>query len=192
MISEFDKTQICIKCGHEWNDEFATKCPACDSALVTDYISKGIGLESSVIRELSEFAVAEKWRTEDFSDLLEVDFELAQRLQVAVSELDFLHFSNETIHCGDIRKIRRILAAYRVLILGIQGIAVKEDNCCECGSRRFMGHQVVRMDVIVDENGRFHSNLPGGSEGAIYDSETPYEPFACMICGNEYQALPIG
>lgn len=54
---------------------------------------------------------------------------------------------------------------------------------CVCGCNRFIGHQVVRMDVIVNGNNDFEEQLE------IYDSETPYGPYTCTNCGKEYDEL---
>ena len=63
-------------------------------------------------------------------------------------------------------------------------------QCPFCGSKRFIGHQLIRADVYVDENGDFDGNLPGGLEAAIYDSEKPYGPFTCIKCSEEFNELP--
>lgn len=49
--------------------------------------------------------------------------------------------------------------------------------CPKCGARRFIAHQVVRMDVIVDGDNNWEES------GKIYDSETPYGPYECENCG---------
>lgn len=61
--------------------------------------------------------------------------------------------------------------------------------CKFCKNSRFIGHQMVRTDVLVDEKGDFSDNLPGGLESHIYDSEHPYGPFTCTQCGAEYDEL---
>lgn len=58
-------------------------------------------------------------------------------------------------------------------------------TCCKCGFNRFIAHQLVRMDVIVDENNYFEESVEGG----IYDCETPYGPYTCTNCGAEYDSL---
>lgn len=63
-------------------------------------------------------------------------------------------------------------------------------KCPKCGSDRFYGHQVLRADVIVDENGEFLENPECGLEAAIYDSGNPYGPFTCVKCGAEYSEIP--
>lgn len=63
-------------------------------------------------------------------------------------------------------------------------------RCPFCGSKRFIGHQLIRADVYVDENGTYDDNLPGGLETHIYDSERPYGPFTCDKCGHEFDELP--
>lgn len=62
-------------------------------------------------------------------------------------------------------------------------------KCKCCGGSRFIGHQILRADILVDENGKFADNLFGGLEPNIYDSEKPYGPFTCMNCGAEYNTL---
>lgn len=44
---------------------------------------------------------------------------------------------------------------------------------CSCGSNRFLAHQLLRVNVIVDEHGEFEADLPEGLESSIYDSEPP-------------------
>lgn len=60
---------------------------------------------------------------------------------------------------------------------------------CKCGNNRFYAHQLVRLDVVVDENGAFDSNLYDNAEAAIYDTEKPYGPFTCTVCNREYDEL---
>ena len=50
---------------------------------------------------------------------------------------------------------------------------------CECGCNRFIGHQLVWVEVIVNGNNDFEEQLE------IYDSETPYGPYTCTNCGKE-------
>ena len=57
---------------------------------------------------------------------------------------------------------------------------------CICGNNRFYAHQLVRLDVVVDENCAFDSNLYDNAEAAIYDAEKPYGPFTCTVCNREY------
>ncbi len=61
--------------------------------------------------------------------------------------------------------------------------------CKICGKNQFIGHQIIRADVLVSGNGEFEGNLPGGLEGHIYDAEKPYGPFTCVCCGTEYDEL---
>lgn len=60
---------------------------------------------------------------------------------------------------------------------------------CICGNNKFIGHQIIRADVIVSENGDFDDNLECGLESAVYDAERPYGPFICTICGAEYDEV---
>lgn len=55
---------------------------------------------------------------------------------------------------------------------------------CKCGNDKFIGHQLVRMDVLVDADNHFLA------QKEIYDSETPYGPFSCTVCGAEYENIP--
>jgi len=65
---------------------------------------------------------------------------------------------------------------------------MKTITCCSiCGCEQFTANQVCHMEVIVDGNGEFESNVPGG----IYSSEVPFEPFICKGCGAEFNELPI-
>lgn len=59
---------------------------------------------------------------------------------------------------------------------------------CKCGNDKFYVHQLVYLDVIVDEKGEFHSNLEDIA-AAIYDSERPYGPYTCTKCEAEYDSL---
>lgn len=61
--------------------------------------------------------------------------------------------------------------------------------CKICGKNQFIGHQIIRADVLVSGKGEFEGNLPGGLEGHIYDAEKPYGPFTCVCCGAEYDEL---
>lgn len=60
---------------------------------------------------------------------------------------------------------------------------------CECGNDKFFGHQLLRADIIVSENGEFDANIGDNLESNIYDSETPYGPFECTKCGKVYESL---
>lgn len=62
-------------------------------------------------------------------------------------------------------------------------------KCKFCGNDEFVAHQIIRADVVVDENGEFDRNLEGGLEAHIYDAEKPYGPYTCTICGTEYDEL---
>lgn len=62
-------------------------------------------------------------------------------------------------------------------------------KCLVCGNNQFCAHQVVRMDVICDENGTFLSNVSENPAADIYDVEKPYGPFTCTLCGAEYDEL---
>ena len=60
---------------------------------------------------------------------------------------------------------------------------------CTCGNDRFIGHQIIRVDVIVGADGSFLENVTGRLEDSIYDAERPYGPFTCTSCGKEYEEL---
>ena len=63
---------------------------------------------------------------------------------------------------------------------------------CVCGNDKFIGHQVVRADIVVNQDGDFDSNLECGLDAAVYDTEDPYGPFTCTACGKEYDELMSG
>ena len=60
---------------------------------------------------------------------------------------------------------------------------------CKCGCNRFYGHQLLRVDVICDEEGNYLEDITDGLSAAIYDAEDPYGPFQCVECGAEYDEL---
>ena len=60
---------------------------------------------------------------------------------------------------------------------------------CICGNDRFIGHQIIRADVIVGADGSFQENVTDRLEDSIYDAEKPYGPFTCPACGREYDEL---
>lgn len=62
---------------------------------------------------------------------------------------------------------------------------------CSCGGCRFIAHQLIRADIVVNERGEFEENLPGGLEANVYDAVTPYGPFVCDTCGREYDELTV-
>lgn len=60
-------------------------------------------------------------------------------------------------------------------------------KCPVCGNEKnFIGHQVIRADVIVDGDGSFSRNLACGLDAAVYDSGRPYGPFSCVACHHEF------
>lgn len=62
--------------------------------------------------------------------------------------------------------------------------------CPFCKNDQFFGHQLVRMDVLVDEDGDYvDSDNTGGN---IYDAEKPYGPFTCTKCGAVFEDLNDG
>lgn len=58
-------------------------------------------------------------------------------------------------------------------------------KCPICGGNRWIAHQLVRMDVIVDGENNYEESVEGG----IYDSETPYGPYTCTNCNYETDEL---
>ena len=52
---------------------------------------------------------------------------------------------------------------------------------CKCGNDKFYAHQLVRLDVIVDEDGTFDRNMYDNAEAAIYDAEKPYGPVTIYL-----------
>lgn len=63
-------------------------------------------------------------------------------------------------------------------------------KCPYCGGETFAAHQKCYIDVIVDGDNMFLSNLQeGGADKSIYESEDPYGPYACLECGAEFDEL---
>ena len=62
--------------------------------------------------------------------------------------------------------------------------------CSKCGNDKFMGYQVCRHDVVVDDQNNYVEELTGDSDADIYDAETPYGPYTCMRCKTPYDTLP--
>ena len=58
-------------------------------------------------------------------------------------------------------------------------------KCPHCNNERFIAHQLVRMDVVVDGNNSFLEQKD------IYDSEKPYGPYSCTECGYEFDELEL-
>ena len=58
-------------------------------------------------------------------------------------------------------------------------------KCPICGCPEFLAHQIVRVDVVVNGDGDFIENVPGG----VYDAEKPYGPFTCCSCGWTFSEL---
>jgi hypothetical protein len=61
---------------------------------------------------------------------------------------------------------------------------------CKCGCNEFYAHQIARVDIIVDGDNQFIQNTcePEGAL-SVFDSETPYGPYACKACGEEYDEI---
>jgi len=59
-------------------------------------------------------------------------------------------------------------------------------SCKKCGGERFYGHQVCRMDVIVDgENNYLEPMTPKNISADVYDSSKPYGSYTCVKCNEE-------
>lgn len=43
------------------------------------------------------------------------------------------------------------------------------------------------MDIVVGQDNEFLENV-GSADEAIYDSERPYGPYTCTVCGKEYDS----
>ena len=54
---------------------------------------------------------------------------------------------------------------------------------CSCGNDKFAAHQRCYHDVIVNSRNSFDEDL------RIYESEHPYGPYTCMVCGTQYEEL---
>jgi len=65
-------------------------------------------------------------------------------------------------------------------------------KCKHCGGDEFVGHQIVRMDVLVDGSGDYIDGIHKDISYDIYDAEPAYGPFQCCRCGAEYVVLSDG
>ena len=66
-------------------------------------------------------------------------------------------------------------------------------KCQFCGSEEFIGHQMVRMDVVCDGSGNYEDAVNRVDPMQdIYDSGVCYGPFQCRRCGAEYEELKDG
>lgn len=65
-------------------------------------------------------------------------------------------------------------------------------KCKHCGGEQFIGHQLARMDILVDGDGDYIDGVHKDISLDIYDSEPAYGPFQCCGCGAEYDALAEG
>lgn len=62
-------------------------------------------------------------------------------------------------------------------------------RCKICGCAEFSAHQRIYTDIIVDGDNHFIKNNSTDNSVAIYESEDPYGPYTCKICGMEYETL---
>jgi hypothetical protein len=60
---------------------------------------------------------------------------------------------------------------------------------CKCGGNRFVGRQVCRHDIVVDDYNVWQENC-GTAEDSIYDAEQPYGPYTCLSCEMVWDELP--
>lgn len=60
-------------------------------------------------------------------------------------------------------------------------------GCCpHCGNNKFYARQQCYHTVIVDKDNNFEDNIEVG------DSNNPYGPYQCTLCGSEFSNLPNG
>ena len=58
--------------------------------------------------------------------------------------------------------------------------------CKKCGSNQFVGHQIIRMNVIVDGANNWISEVtPNAPMIDVYDSGIPYGHYQCCKCGED-------
>ena len=62
-------------------------------------------------------------------------------------------------------------------------------RCKKCGGTEFVAHQRVYTDIVVDGDNQFMKNHSENDSVAIYESENPYGPYKCCMCGAEYDDL---
>lgn len=64
-------------------------------------------------------------------------------------------------------------------------------KCSVCDNEKFYAHQVCRVDIVVDGDNDFVENLISDKAlgDSVYDSETPYGPYTCTECGEEFEEL---
>ena len=57
---------------------------------------------------------------------------------------------------------------------------------CDCGHNEFNGQQLLRVEVIVDQDGQFLRNQCFDLvDMVVYDADDPFGPFTCAKCGKE-------
>ena len=59
---------------------------------------------------------------------------------------------------------------------------------CECGNTEFIAHQVCHINVVVNGNNDWQRNYPDDNS-CCYESNTPFGPYICTQCGQEYPDL---
>lgn len=61
--------------------------------------------------------------------------------------------------------------------------------CNKCGNKYFFAKQSIMAHVVVNENGDFYANIPGGIENAICAAKHPIGPYCCTRCGEKYEEI---
>lgn len=62
-------------------------------------------------------------------------------------------------------------------------------RCKKCGCPEFIAHQRIYTDIIVDGDNNFLKNNSLDDSVSIYEHESPYGPYECCLCGQEYDDL---
>ena len=65
-------------------------------------------------------------------------------------------------------------------------------KCPKCGNTEFFAHQVLHVDIVVDEGGYFVRNCSDDetTDFAVYHAGAPFGPFTCTKCNAEFEELP--
>jgi len=56
-------------------------------------------------------------------------------------------------------------------------------RACKCGNKSFSAHQRCYHDVVVNSCNVYKK------DNGVYESENPYGPYTCIVCGAEYDDL---